>query len=298
MSATDFHPNRAASEIDLALCRATIYSALALGFRPPTEEIIARIVEGVGSPNPKTPDPFSQNTATLTSAAAFLDPDGRWDLVASVEIVARAGKVGIAPLASSYRKLFGLTARGMAPPYETEYGNEALFQQPQELSDLVGFYTAFGLTLKSSEHERADHVSCECEFMSFLAMKEAYALEHGDTAMLAETIKAKKLFLRDHLGRFLPTFANTLARTTIPCSYSLPPGEREGEGDSHRFYRALADLCLRFISQETAALGIRLGPVNLPLRPADDERVPMACGNGTECTAMPGACIPEGAESV
>jgi TorA maturation chaperone TorD len=285
MSATDFHPNRAASEIDLAHCRATIYSALALGFRPPTEEIIARIVE------PK-------NTVVLTDAAAFLDPDGRWDLVASVEIVARAGQVGIAALASSYRKLFGLTARGMAPPYETEYGNEALFQQPQELSDLTGFYSAFGLTLKSSEHERADHVSCECEFMSFLAMKEAYALEHGDTAMLAETVKAKKLFLRDHLGRFLPTFANSLVRTTTRHPYPLPLGEGEGEGDFHGFYRALADLCLRFISQETDGLGIRLGPVNLPLRPADDKRVPMACGNGTECTAMPGACMPEEADSL
>lgn len=283
MSATDFHPNRTASEIDLALCRATIYGALALGFRPPTEEIIARLIE-------------RKNTAVLTDAAAFLDPDGRWDLVTAVETVARAGKVGVEALASSYRNLFGLTARGTAPPYETEYGNEALFQQPQELSDLVGFYSAFGLTLKSSEHERADHVSCECEFMSFLAMKEAYALEHGDTVMLAETIKAKKLFLRDHLGRFLPTFANTLVRTTNPHPYPLPLGK--GQGDFHGFYRALADLSLRFISQETDILGIRLGPVNLPLRPADDERVPMACGNGTECTAMPGACIPEGAESV
>lgn len=272
-------------DIGLALYRATIYSALALGFRPPTEEIIARIVE-------------RKNTVVLTDAAAFLDPDGQWDLVASVEIVARAGQVGIEALASSYRNLFGLTARGMAPPYETEYGNEALFQQPQELSDLVGFYSAFGLTLKSSEHERADHVSCECEFMSFLAMKEAYALEHGDAAMLAETIKAKKLFLRDHLGRFLPTFANSLVRTTNPPPSPLPLGEGEGGGDFHGFYRALADLCLRFISQETDGLGIRLGPVNLPLRPADDDRVPMACGNGTECTAMPGACIPEGAESV
>ncbi|MGH7811411.1 MAG: TorD/DmsD family molecular chaperone, partial [Candidatus Binatia bacterium] len=153
--------NREAVEtLDAAYCRAALYSALALGFRPPTEEIIARIVE------PK-------NTVVLTDAAAFLDPDGQWDLVAAVKIVARAGQVGIAALASSYRKLFGLTAHGVAPPYETEYGNEALFQQPQELSDLAGFYSAFGLTLKSSEHERADHVSCECEFMSFLAMKEA-----------------------------------------------------------------------------------------------------------------------------
>jgi len=34
------------------------------------------------------------------------------------------------------------------------------------------------------------------------------------------------------------------------------------------------------------------------LRPADDDRVPMACGSGTECAAMPGACTPEGDDSV
>jgi len=36
----------------------------------------------------------------------------------------------------------------------------------------------------------------------------------------------------------------------------------------------------------------------LPLRPADDARVPMACGSGAECATMPGACVPEGADSV
>ncbi|HYA30970.1 MAG TPA: molecular chaperone TorD family protein [Acidobacteriota bacterium] len=256
------------NEIDLALCRATLYSALALGFRPPTEENISRIVE-------------PQNTAALTDAAAFLDPDDKSDLVAAIETVARVGRLDVAALASSYPLLFGHTARGAVPPYETEYGNEALFQQPQELGDLMGFYHAFGLMVNSSEHERADHISCECEFLSFLAMKEAYALEHRDAAMLDQTVKAEKLFLRDHLGRFLPTFARQLIRE-----------------DAAGFYAQLADLCLHFVSQETERLAVRLGAVNLPLRPAEDDRVPMACGSGAECAAMPGACTPEGADSV
>ena len=252
----------------LAYCRATLYSALALGFRPPTEENIARVVE------PK-------NSAALTDAAAYLDSDGKLELVASIAAVARAGQVGIGVLASCHRALFGHTARGAVAPYETEYGNEALFQQPQELGDLMGFYGAFGLMVKGAEHERADHISCECEFLSFLAMKEAYALAHRDVAMLEETIKAEKLFVRDHLGRFLPSFAQQLGRE-----------------DSSGFYAKLADLGLRFLSQETGRLAIRLGQVNLPLRPADDDRVPMACGSGAECTAMSGACAPEGADDL
>ncbi|MDH3445914.1 MAG: molecular chaperone TorD family protein, partial [Deltaproteobacteria bacterium] len=166
-------------------------------------------------------------------------------------------------------------------PYETEYGNEALFQQPQELGDLMGFYRAFGLTVRRDQHERADHISCECEFLSFLAMKEAFALEHRHKEMLADTLKAQKLFLRDHLGRFLPTFTHKLGRE-----------------DPAGFYAKLADLGLRFVSLDANRLSIRLGAANLPLRPANDDRVPMACGSGAECAAMPGACPPEGADSV
>lgn len=255
------------SPIDAALCRATIYSALALAFRPPTDETITRIIE-------------PENSAALAAAAALIDSSSKTNLAGAFETLAASGRA-VSILASSYRALFGHTARGIVAPYETEYGNEALFQQPQELADLMGFYRAFGLAMRADRRERADHISCECEFLAFLAMKEAYALEHHNSAMLEDTVKAQKLFLRDHLGRFLPTFTQQL-------------GREHAAG----FYAKLADLCLRFVSQETNRLGIRLGAANLPLRPADDERVPMACGNGAECAAMPGACVPEGADSV
>jgi hypothetical protein len=93
--------------------------------------------------------------------------------------------------------------------------------------------------------------------------------------MLEETGKAQRLFLRDHLARFLPSFVRKLRRA--------------GGGD---FYAALGELSLRFVSQESARLNVTLGAVNLALRPADDDRVPMACGSGAECVAMPGACDP------
>ena len=79
----------------------------------------------------------------------MLDPEQKTDLVTSIEALARAGESDTAALASRYRFLFGHTVRGEIPPYETEYGNEALFQQPQELGDLMGFYRAFGLNVQS-----------------------------------------------------------------------------------------------------------------------------------------------------
>ncbi len=255
-----------AETIDLALARATLYSALALGFRPPTEEIIARL----GS---------KDAAAALASAAALLDPTREFDLAAVSSLLTPHSS--LLTLSASHRALFGHTARGAVPPYETEYGNEALFQQPQELGDLMGFYQAFGLAVKSGEHERPDHISCECEFLAFLAMKEAYALEHDDGEMLEETRKAEKLFLKDHLGRFLPTFSQNLGREYLSG-----------------FYAALAGLCLRLVTLESARFKVTLGGPNMVLRPADDDRVPMACGSGTECAAMPGACTPEEADTV
>jgi len=261
-------PGELTTKIDAALCRATLYSALALAFRPPTDETIARIIE-------------PESNAALAAAAASIDGEGKTNLAGAVAALAVAGRTAVSNLASSYRALFGHTARGIVAPYETEYGNEALFQQPQELGDLMGFYRAFGLAVRTDRRERADHISCECEFLAFLAMKEAYALGHQDSAMLEDTLKAQRLFLRDHLGRFLPTFTQQLGR------------ER-----ATGFYAELADLCLRLVSQETDRLGVGLGPANLPLRPADDDPVPMACGNGTECAAMPGACLPDEADSI
>jgi DMSO reductase family type II enzyme chaperone len=276
-------------EIDTALCRATLYGALALGFRRPTEEAIARLVSKEGKealadaaaildshPHPY-PLPFRARETTSTLSFEERDRVRRdFGLAATVKSLDGAQAASVIELSASYRRLFGHTAGGAVPPYETEYGSEALFQQPQELGDLMGFYSAFGLTLNAAEHERADHISCECEFLSFLALKEAYALEKRDDSMLEETRKAARLFLRDHLGRFVPAFAKRLTRE-----------DRDG------FYGALGELCLRLVTLECARSDLPLGSVGLDLRPATDDRVPMACGNGAECAAMPGAGTPE-----
>jgi DMSO reductase family type II enzyme chaperone len=236
---------------------------LAIGFQAPTDGGLERLL----SP---------ESRASLICAARTLYPAARPDLVSMIEALARSD-AGAIPIL--HRQLFGHTARGLVPPYETEYGNEALFQQPQELGDIMGFYHAFGLTMKSGKHERPDHISCQLEFLMFLALKEAYALEQDDREMLAEVRKAEKSFLADHLGRFVPTFAAKLMRQ-----------------DPSGFYGALADLCLRFVAAECQRLQISMGPANLGLRPADDSRVPMACGNGAGCAALPGAGAPEEAD--
>jgi hypothetical protein len=99
--------------------------------------------------------------------------------------------------------------------------------------------------------------------------------------MVEHTRQATRLFLRDHLGRFLAAFAKKLSRE-----------DRSG------FYSTLAELGRAFVERESSCFQVPVGAINLGLRPADDDRVPMACGSGAECTAMPGACAPEEGDSV
>jgi len=238
------------SEVDLALARSLIYHCLALALQPPTEEMVSS---------------FATTAGDLSAAAALLDSESGSNLTPAAAIL-RGNALSVEALSPSYHRLFGHTARGSVPPYETEYGAEALFQQPYEISDLMGFYRAFGLRFNVPERERPDHVSCECEFLSFLALKEAYALSREENSMLEETRKANRLFLRDHLGRFVPAFAQRLMRE-----------------DPQGFYGALGNLSTRLVAGECARLGVPEGSQNLALRSADDDRIPMACGETGQC---------------
>jgi DMSO reductase family type II enzyme chaperone len=221
-----------------------LYAALALGFGPPTAETLERFSD-------------AEALAALADAARVL----------GIECVpvGRAG-ADLEALAANHRRLFGHTARGEVPPYETEYGEEALFQQPQELGDLAGFLRAFGLELRADARERIDHVSCECEFLSFLACKEGYAIHCGDEEMRATTARAAALLLRDHLGRFTPAFRRRLQRL-----------------DPSGFYGALAGLLRALVEYDCRRLGLVMGPEHLTLRPDPAAcAAPMGCGTEAE----------------
>jgi len=253
-------------EVEVALCRSALYEALALAFRPPTEETVTRLASPEGA-------------FALADAAAVLDAAWRTDLAALVRRLAPSPPRPPAEiLHAEYRRLFGHTARGLVPPYETEYGEDSPFLPAQEMGDLAGFFLAFGLVLRPAAHERIDHISCAFEFLLFLARKEAFALERGQPAMRDDIRVANRLFLRDHLGRFAPAFGKRLAR--------------EAAGG---FYGALGELCAAFVVQECARVGVPAGPEFLRLRSPSDGDAPMACGTGQDSGLLQiaGAISPE-----
>jgi TorA maturation chaperone TorD len=229
---------------EMALARSALYEALALGFGPPTAEVSRRLAS-------------AESTAGLVAAAAFVHAD-------LPPLVGRLAAADVRPetLAAAFVRLFGHTAQGEVPLFETEYGADELFLQPQQLADIGGFYGALGLAVAPDAGERPDHVRCQCEFLMCLTRREAIAAERTDVDALATTAGIARLFLRDHLGRFLPALAARLER--------LDPGG---------FYGALGALAGRFIELECARAAVPAGPPALHLRLPVDDGVPMACGS-------------------
>lgn len=166
----------------------------------------------------------------------------------------------------TFTRLFGHAVRGACSLYELEYGNSEIFQRASQLADIQGFYSAFGLELTADMHERADHVSVECEFMSVLTTKEAYAIEQGHDEGLEIVRSAATRFIEGHAGRLLPSF-----------------GRRIHDADPEGLYGALGSFASRFIRSECEVYDVEAGGEFLELRPVDpeEERVQACVGSTT-----------------
>jgi TorA maturation chaperone TorD len=212
------------ADIEAAQCRSGVWTAFALGFSPPSAESRALAT--------------TERAERFSEALAHAGVPQGWSTMA----------VDVGELADTYAVLFGHTARGRASAYETEHGGgDDLFFQTREQSDIGAFLSAFGLTLDRQHRERVDHIRVECEFMAFLALKEAYALEHTDQEMLTLTRSAERLFLRDHLGRFAPALGAQLGRL-----------------DAAGFYGALGRALERFVQVECERFAVKPGGATRP----------------------------------
>jgi TorA maturation chaperone TorD len=247
---------RVETRIDEALARSVLYHAVAAGLRPPAAQA--------------ADDPGAAGREAIREAALLLDARaGTGDaLLPAVEALCDRAAVPAADRLSTHARLFG-HSRGLVCPFETEYGAEAAFRQPHELADIAGSYLAFGLKPRPGGDERVDHAACECEFMDFLARKEALALASlgtgGGQEPLHEELEtlqaAARGFLRDHLGRFGRAFASRL-----------------GAEDPDGFHGALGTLLFRLLTRECRRHGLPAGPPSLELRPPTLDDTPMACG--------------------
>ncbi len=247
---------RVEAGIDEALARSVLYHAVASALRPPA------------APSADALGPAGQEA--VREAATLLDARfGSGDaLLPTVEALCDRAAGPADDRLSAHARLFG-HSRGLVCPFETEYGGEGAFRQPHQLADIAGSYLAFGLAPHAGCDERVDHAACECEFMDFLARKEAFALASlgtvGEPEPLHEQLEtlqaAARGFLRDHLGHFGRAFASRLV--------SEDPGG---------FHGALGAFLFRFLTRECRRHELPPGPPSLELRPPALDDTPMACG--------------------
>lgn len=217
-----------------AVARAALWRLLSLGFAPPREETLDEV-------------------ETLAEVLAEGADGHAEDVLEAIRSESLDG------CSAAYQRLFGGTV--LVAPYEGSYELDPI-RQGRQMSDVAAFYRAFGAEPHGPAAERPDHVGCELEFLSYLELRRLAAAEEGDVegAELVEGIGES--FLRDHAGRWLPTFF-----TAVHASAEQAP-----------LYRALAALGARVVEAELARRGVKPSP--LPRRHArgEVEADELACG--------------------
>jgi len=230
----------------VAEARAMVYAVLASAWCFPDESLVALWLEREGS------DHAAHALEALPS-----EVNGRLRELREAlhQLRKRSAVEALEDVRAAHGRLFGHSVRGACPAYELEYGRGEIIQQTSELADLGGFYSAFGMQVNAQALERSDHVSVECEFLSVLCAKESWGLREGHSELVAACSDAQRLFLRDHLAKWLPAFAH-----------------RVMNADRAGLYGCFASLAGAFIAAECRTFDLEAGPQLLELRPVDPER--------------------------
>ncbi len=145
----------------------------------------------------------------------------RWSDKGCARLQKRLRSVTQEQFLAEHLAIFGHTAAGELRPYEAGYDTHHVFQETQCLADIAGFYRAFGLEPCETRRERPDHIAVELEFMHVLSIKEAYALAQGWGEKAGICREAQSAFLRDHLGRWTPSFLTHLAERSRGGTFEM-----------------------------------------------------------------------------
>jgi DMSO reductase family type II enzyme chaperone len=166
-----------ATNAERAVSRAAAYSLLAYALAYPDDAVIEGLHEAAAEASillAQTP------LAGLGGLAVRLERDD---------------------LEPAYVSLYTLSSSPDCPTFETAYFSADPQQQTQRMADVAGFYRAFGVDSGETGF-RPDEISVELEFMAYLCRKQAYAAEHLGAPRAGQALRAQRLFLEEHLGRW------------------------------------------------------------------------------------------------
>ncbi len=190
---TQTRKTRAERAAGRALARSALYRLLSQALVYPSGEAISALREVDLSQAQLADAHLPQNVNSLKAALA--------EHLQATDAV---------QLQVEHRRVFTHILSLDCPPCETFYTARHIFQETQDLSDIGGFFRAFGLEM--GDRERLDHISVELEFIHFLTYKEAYAHTHHGPARARLCRGVQRKFMQDHLGRWALRFADRLAQ--------------------------------------------------------------------------------------
>lgn len=167
---------------EVAFQRSTIYELLSHVFVEPADEFLRFVARRE----------FLEHVKYATQNLLHTRSVGLKELEKATEL---AKYVGVDLIISEFDKL---TSPQKNYFYEGNYHAPA--NAMEEMTDIAGFYRAFGV---GSECERPDYLSAELEFMKLLTMKEARALMSYETESAEICLSAQRAFLGSHLGRWV-----------------------------------------------------------------------------------------------
>ncbi len=212
MTATTSPP---ASSIDAAARRSLGYALLARCLAYPDEAGAAAIREAAG------------DAGSLLAGTA---------VAGLVELAADASREG---LEERHSHLFTLSSSPDCPTFETAFLATDQIQQTQRMADINGFYRAFGVDTVEAGF-RPDDICVELEFMGFLCRKQVYAAEHLGAPRVGQTLRAERMFLREHLGRWGAALGCRIAKRAV----------------ADPFYSIVGDALHDWLEEEREFLGI------------------------------------------
>jgi TorA maturation chaperone TorD len=225
-----------AAQALLAEVRGQVYRLLALAFYEPTFQMAGDIASG-------------SHTSVLQELFDVLGIAGAAGLGDHPQLAQTPAGLDAQSLWQALKlehtRLFVGPGHVPAPPYESVYRQDVpVFERGLLMGrptiHLRQQYAAAGLQLASDYTDLPDHIAAELEFMSFLCSKEAGAWRAGDEKVALGHASTQRLFLAEHLCRWVPAFCRAVAQ--------------HAQLD---FYRAMGRLTQPFLDADQQSLNTR-----------------------------------------
>lgn len=156
-------------------------------------------------------------------------------LATQVDAVADAfNSLPLEPLEVDYTRLFLNPDGALAAPYESVWmGGRDPVRTQEVIEAVVRFYAEAGFEMDEGFRDLPDHIAAQLEFLYALIFRDARDARTVGTVSASEMTAAPRVFVEQHLGRWVGPFASAMRA-----------------GAETAFYRKLADLTERFVGLE------------------------------------------------